>query len=233
MNRLDDEILEERLRTTLHRVADSPTPVRQRRLRPLLAIGLVVVVATGFVAWNALGPGEIDRIPTERAVSSGIADDGTQWWLIPTSAVMDQCGGQMPGVVFVSAELNRPGQEWNMGGVAYGEPSTSNFACAPPDQANWLNDPTRSSFGHQRLGPNNDPGSDIGVYGTVHPSIHTIKVTSDVSPPLDVQTVTLPDDPDGPRYAAFTLPHDASRFTLAPVAADGSTITTETVTVGV
>jgi hypothetical protein len=139
----------------------------------------------------------------------------------------------MPGVVFVSAELNRPGQEWNMGGVAYGEPQTSNFACTPPDQANWLNDPTRSSFGHQRLGANNDPGSDIGVYGTVHPSIRTITVTSDVSQPLDVQTVTLPDDPDGPRYAAFTLPNDASRFTLALVAADGSTIATEIVTVGV
>ena len=232
MIRTDDEVLEARLRATLHRVAVSSTPVRRRRHRPLLTMGAIVVVASSVVAWNAIGPGEIDRIPTERAVMSGVAADGSQWWMIPAGAVVDGCDGRTPGVVFVSAELNRPGAEWNMGGVAYGEPSASNFACAPPDQASWLRNPTRYSYGHQRLGEDGDLTSDIGIYGTVHASVRIVRVTSSPVATFDVRTVALPEDPGGPRYVAFTLLNDTSRFTIELVAADGSIVAEHVMSVG-
>lgn len=210
---LEDE-LGGQLRHTLHTVAgtvdvtDAATPLARRRWRRTTVFGVPAVLAVGAAAaFAAQNDDAIVRLPVEQALVSGEASSG-DWWLLPTNAVVSACYGQMPGVVLVAEEINKPGQELNAGGVAYGEPPSSNVACAPHDTDSWLSEPGRAEFGHSRLGFEQD-NTPWGVYGTVHPTVTSLRVTVDDGAPTTVQTVARPDSPDGPRYAAFVVPADA------------------------
>ena len=231
MNVLNDTDLERHLRQTLAQVASAPISERssQRGRLVIAAVAVAALAASGLAAWNALGPGEIDRVPVEAAILSGVADDGTEWWLIPTRDVFDTCNGEMPGVVFVSGALNRPGLEWNMGGVAYGEPPTSDRACSAYDEAAWLADPARADIAHQRLGPNDDRASDFGFYATVHPDVAALHVTVDGVRTFEVDTVDDRDPQSEGRFAAFTTPHDARQVDIVLLNRAGDPVTSRTV----
>lgn len=138
----------------------------------------------------------------------------------------DSCDGSHDGVLLVAEAINKAGQELNAGGVAYGEPSSSNLACAPYDKEAWLGDPGRAEFGHSRLGFEQD-STPWGVYGTVHPTVTAVRVTVDDGAPMTVQTVARPESLDGPRYAAFVVPADAVTARIDLLDAAGEVVPTD------
>jgi hypothetical protein len=132
-----------------------------------------------------------------------------------------------PAVELVSAARNRSGDEWNTGGVVYGELEDARQPC--PDQRPWLDDPTRFSLGSTSLGTSADgwdEDSSVGWFGTFHPTVARLRVTDSDGRTSLVDTVALPEDPDGPRLAAFTTPPGGSRGTVvALLRADRSVVT--------
>ncbi len=243
-----DERLAAHLRLVLHRVADTIAadlprsteplpggPARRRSGRRIaVAIAAVVALAGLGVAWNQLDEGEIVRIPTEAALMSGSAEDEGQWWLIPSAVVhpgigWSTCDPTPAAVDFVSQASNRPGQEWNTGGVVYGEPSASGDLCH--DEAAWLANPARFDMGSTRLGPSDDGGDERtawGYFATFHPTIARLEVSVDDQPAFTVDTVALPERPDGPRFAAFTTPSDTRVVTYRLLTADGTAVVERT-----
>jgi hypothetical protein len=226
---LEDE-LGSQLRHTLHTVADSldaaetPAPAR-RRWRRTTAFGAAAALAVGSAAaFAAQNDVAIVRLPVEQALLSGEASSG-EWWLFPMEAVADGCDGRHDGVVLVAEEINKAGQELNAGGVVYGEPSSSNLGCAPYDKESWLGDPARVDFGHSRLGFESEH-TPWGVYGTVHPTITSVRVSVDGAAPTTVETVAREDWPDGPRYVAFVVPADATTARIDLVDASGEVMPT-------
>jgi len=259
----DDTEFIAHLRRTLHTVAETitddatkndspPAPLvrrtgRRAKRKHIVAATAVAVAGLGLVAWNTFEDGEIERIPTEDAIMSG-ATDGYQWWLIPSAAIghTNPCGVAFPGVELVSAATNRPGQEWNTGGVNYGRNllddattdsgGTFSYDCSNPtsefDETAWFNDPTLMNVGFTRLGRNNDSGSPWGAFAALHPTIEHIDVIVDGATIDTVDTVTKVDEPNGVRYAGFTIPADVCTFRLdyrttgtdTPVASNESTI---------
>lgn len=257
----DDTILIEHLRRTLHAVAETvaddgqastlatafPFVERSRRkpVRKNIAIAAAMAVAgLGLVAWNTFDDGEIERIPTEAALMHG-STAGFVWWLIPSEAIghTNPCDVSFPGVEMVSSSTNKPGQEWNTGGVNYGRNilddqapeggGTFTYDCSNSqnefDEAAWLDDPTLMSVGFTRLGRNDDPNSPWGAFAAMHPTIDHINVIVDGE---TIDTITKPNDPGGVRYAGFTIPSDVCTFRLdyleagaqTPVASKESTI---------
>ena len=220
-----DELLERRLRRTLEAVAESVVdddaaatarpPIRStRRVGRIAAVGAVSVAALVAVAWNARDEGEIVRIPVEASILRGTAD-GIDWWVIPSAAIghSNPCGVPFPGVEIVSGDSNKPGLEWNTGGVNYGEPSgIVRYQCRGEerdfDELAWLSDPARYDGLFTRLGDSDDPDSDWVTVLAVHPDVTQVEVQVDGGSPTVVPTVPLPSRPTGPRYAAATLPHD-------------------------
>lgn len=200
------------LSRTLHAVAESAVPAvgltRRRRLGRMVATGATgVVMIAGMAAWNLRDPGEIERVPVETALMSGVAEGG-RWWLLPS--VHDRCGRPASGVEFVSDATNKPGLEWNTGGVAYGEPSSSLMVCdQQPDESAWLRDPTRAAMSYTKVGFERE-GYAWGFYGAFHPTVAAIEVGIDGTEPFVVRTLPTPDRVDGPRYTAFTVPATAS-----------------------
>jgi hypothetical protein len=79
-------------------------------------------------------------------------------------------------------------------------------------------------MGATRLGDNDDPNSAWGYFATTHPSITQVRVTADQHPPFIVETVALPERPDGPRFFGFTVPPDTHNVTIDLLAADGTTV---------
>jgi hypothetical protein len=237
-----DPELESHLRRTLTTLAATvddiaptvSTSMRPRRRRVRVgAIAGAAVIATaslGFVAWNVVEEGEIERIPGDAAILNGTAD-GYDWWLIPSTAIeghTNPCGEPHPGVEVVSADANKPGLEWNTMGVTYGEPTAiTRYTCAPDeydfDRAAWLANPARADRGTTRLGDNNDPDSPWITALAVHPSVTAIEITIDDAEPFNVTTVSHPAQPDGPRYTAATAPPDACEITTT-LLADGNPI---------
>lgn len=181
------------------------------------------------VAWNQLDEGEIVRIPTDAALMNGSAEEGGEWWLIPSADVHPNvespvCDPPTAAVDFVSEASNRPGQEWNTGGAVYGE-SPPPPACQ--DETAWLANPARFSMGSSRLGPSDDGGDETTAWGysaAFHPTITQIEVTADDHAPFVVDTVALPERPDGPRFAAFTTPADTGQVTIELRTADGTAV---------
>ena len=224
----DDDGLEQHLRRVLHEVAlaaVAPEPaVRPTRGRRLF-VGLAATgLALGSIAaWNTLDPGEIQRIPVESALASGTASDGTSWWMLPTDAVLDDCGGVPRGVVLVGDDQNRAGFEWDMMGVQYGEPPVSDIACTPHDEAAWLDDPSVADFGRTSVG--GDDG-DWGYLGAVHPSVSSVEVTLPGAPTFAVRTHALDGQADGGRYTAFTVDADVdpSEVSIVLVSEDGDRV---------
>ena len=220
--------LGDHLRHALHAVADhadvhEAPPLARRRWRRLATTAVAAIIAVGAAAaFLAQNEDAIVRIPVEEALMSGEAASGG-WWLLPTDAVVDGCAADTGGVVLVAEEVNRPGSELNAGGVNYGEPSGSAYACTPADETSWLADPTRASIGHSRLGYGRDD-TPWGIYGTFHPTVEAIRVNTDDDSFL-VKTVAHDDRPSGPRYIAFTVPAATSTAELELIDAEGNTIT--------
>lgn len=232
------------LRRTLHAVVETVTDdlqefapltptrssVTRRRRWPALALAAVLGATTvGLVAWNRLGdPGEIVRIPTEAALMSGTAEGTGEWWLIPSAVVhpslfSSPCDHIPAAVDFVSAATNKPGLEWNTGGVLYGE-AVAASADFCHNEASWLANPARFTMGSTRLGPDNDPDSAWGYFAAFHPTVTQVEVTADDQRPFLVNTVPLPERRDGPRFAAFTSPPDTRGVTVKLRTADGTTL---------
>lgn len=250
----DDTALSEHLRRTLRAVAETITDNGQaptsdtvvpfverpssRPARKNIAIAAAIAVTgLGLVAWNTLEDGEIERIPTEAALMQG-STEGFDWWLIPSAAIghTNPCGVAFPGVELVSSSTNKPGQEWNTGGVNYGlnlldeqapEDGTFTYDCSNPqsefDETAWFGDPTLMNVGFTRLGRNNDPDSPWGAFAAMHPTIEQINVIVDGNTIDTIDTVTKTDEPSGVRYAGFTIPSDACTFHLEYLAADTET----------
>ena len=240
LERPGDEELVAHLRRTLRAVVDAVIPddapvsraqtrpidlgaTRRRRRWRVAVPTLAALMALSLVAWHQLGPGEIERIPVEAAILNGTAPEGGQWWLIPSQAVHpswqaipSSCAA---AVELVSAAGNRPGAEWNTGGVAYGE-STGPTGCY--DESRWLADPTQFSMGSTRLGNGDDSNTAWGYFAAVHPTVATIEVFVDEAASFVVDTQPLPDRPDGPRFAAFTVPADTVDVLVRVRSADGA-----------
>lgn len=229
---IDDlDVLEQelgpRLRRTLHAVAgaadvtEAPRAAR-RRWQRVAGLALAGAVAIGGVAaWMAQNPDAIVRLPVKDALMSGDGPSG-EWWLLPTESVVDTCTPN-PGVVLVAGEINWPGNELNAGGVSYGEPPHSNRACVPFDEAAWLEDPSRSDFGFMRLGYEHTD-TPWGGYGTVHPTVTAVRISSENTAPLTIATVARKDRPDGPRFVAFSLPADTKRVSVELLDSSGLVI---------
>lgn len=217
-----------RLRLTLQTVADhaavpDASPLVRRRWRRAAATALAALISIGGVAaFMAQNDDAIVRLPVEEALMSGETASG-DWWLLPTDAVVDGCGSVTAGVVMVAEEINQPGGELNAGGVAYGEPSSSNAACAPLDEEAWLENPSRSDIGHTRLGFERGD-TPWGVYGTFHPTIRSVRVNAQGAAPFVVATVARDDRPNGPRYVAFSLPEDTASAQIELVNAEGTIV---------
>lgn len=244
LERPGDEAIVAHLRHALRAIAETVEPddpsadvarpatddrfaARRRRRRRLAAGATVAALASASVAWNRFDQGEIERIPVEEAILHGDAPDGGQWWLIPSPDV--HTAHSVPStcvamVDFVSAAANWPGVEWNTGGVTYGEP-TGGSRPGCNDETAWLADPTRFSMGSSRLGDNDNPATAWGHYAAVHPTITTIEVAADTSPPFVAETQALPDRPDGPRFTAFTVPAATTEVRVTLRSADGTTVT--------
>jgi hypothetical protein len=92
-------------------------------------------------------------------------------------------------------------------------------------EAGWLADPARFEMGATRLGDNDDPDSAWGYFAAAHPTITEARVTADQHRPFIVETVPLPERPDGPRFLAFTVPPDTRNVTVDLLTADGTTVT--------
>lgn len=242
-----DEQLDAHLRRTLTTVAATITDTtrdasgtsqlrRRRRAVSIASVAAIATAALASVAWNKFDEGEIDRIPVEAAVLTGSAD-GFDWWLIPSAAIeghTNPCGVPMPGVEVVSDDANKPGLEWNTGGVAYGEPvGIAKYTCSADerevDEAAWLGDPRQLDGLFTRLGDNDNPDSPWITAFAVHPSVTELEISVDNDAPINPRTVALPTRPSGPRYAAAVLPADACHVTIR-FFANGKPITGGTVT---
>ncbi len=237
-NREDDLVAH--VRRTLRTVAETvviedsiapSTDAVRSRPRRVLVVALAGLFALGIrVAWKHLDGGEITRIPTESALMSGTADRGGDWWIIPSellhpSHYPKSCDPPPAAVDFVTAANNRPGDEWNTGGVQYGETSAPPDTC--PKEASWLSNPVHFSMGFSRVRPSNNGGddhSDWGYFLATHPRVTEIEVTVDGDQPFVVRTVTLPARPDGPRFAGFTVAYDARSVTVKLLDADGQVL---------
>ena len=250
----DDTALIEHLRRTLHAVAETVTddeqaptvapavPFDRSRRNParknVAILAAVAVTGLGLVAWNTFDDGEIERIPTEAALMQG-STDGFDWWLIPSAVIghTNPCDVPFPGVELVSASTNKPGQEWNTGGVNYGKNilddqapeagGTVTYDCSNPqsefDEAAWFNDPRLMNVGFTRLGRDDDPHSPWAAFAAMHPTIDHINVIVDGETVDTIDTVTKTDEPDGVRYAGFTIPSDVCIFRLDYLEADAQT----------
>lgn len=216
--------LGDRLRHTLATVAaerPAPAPARRRRWSRRRSAGLVIVaVGLASAAWWSQNDDAIVRLPVEQALLSGTAPGG-DWYLFPAEAVVRVDCATERAVVMVAEAINRPGAELNAGGTVYGEAGPEHCDL---DVASWLADPTRHSFGHSRLGPERD-GTPWGVYGAFHPTVTQLRVTVDGRPPRLIDTVTRPDDADGPRYVGFAVPADAAVARIELLTADGTVVT--------
>jgi hypothetical protein len=199
---------------------------RWRRLGGILAVGGLAV--GGTAAWLTRGPGQIERIEVEHALVHGSGPSG-DWYLLPVGVGTPDWGTEhcrYPGVAMIAEVINRPGQEWNGGGVDYGEAvDSADDSDCPVEYDAWLADPTRFNLGYGRLGYER-PSTPIGGYAAVHPTIRSIRVEADDQPARVVRTVARPDAPDGPRYAGFAVPGRTQRITVTLLDADGHAVGT-------
>jgi hypothetical protein len=155
----------------------------------------------------------------------GRAAAGGEWWLLPSAELHEEACPS--SVELVSAARNRSGDEWDTGGVVYGELEDPRMQPCP-DPGPWLADPTRFSLGSSPLGSSADGWDEntaVGWFGTFHPTVARLRVTEPDGRTSVVETVPLPADPDGPRFAAFTTPPgDRHGTVVALLRADGSVV---------
>lgn len=230
--------LDERLRRTLHAVADAmpeaapaATPRRSRKRTALLLAALVVpLAAAGYV----LGAEYVDEIPPRNPLLTGDAH-GERYWLIP-GRVKDDCGVKISAVELVVEEWNTVGQEWMTSSVGYGDPvvhmiGTPTVSPLPGggevregmsrrcgvDESAYLADPARFGSGHVLL------DGDRIYQLAMHPTVTAIRVTTPRGTET-LATITPPDRPDGPRYVAFDVPDSSAVIEVTLLDAAGREI---------
>ncbi len=207
-------------------LADQRRARRWRRRATAIGLALVAAPVAAF-AYGQLGPEFVDQLPPRHVLLEGTAG-AHRYWLVPAFHT-DACGPR-PGVELVSEPENRIGEYWNTLGVLYGEitppwdyPSVSatgspligrsvprvdpTHDCMRPDERAWLDDPSLASLGTTRL----DPHGDWVLLAAVHPDVRMLRITTPGGPARSVATVPRPDHLNGPRYAAATLPADATQ----------------------
>ncbi|MEQ4723888.1 hypothetical protein [Nonomuraea sp. B19D2] len=216
--------LDSRLRRTLAQVAMTVGDIDEtqaasfpsrprfpRRRRFALALGTVLITAPllGF-AYVQVGAEYVNRLPTENALFQG-RSGADQYWLVP-SFHQDSCGKPMPGVELVSKRRNIIGAEWDTAIVAYGKANEDDKGCitSTPLSAS----PAQADIAVTRLGPDDDHTTDWIVFGAFHPSVHSVRVTAREAATRTVATLPRTDDPNGPRYAALTMPASATQATI-------------------
>ncbi|MFC7548674.1 hypothetical protein [Plantactinospora sp. GCM10030261] len=221
-----------------HIVAQSATVVNPRRVRrrrrrwlPVSLAAAVVPVAAASTL--AIGPGDVDQIPPKDAFISG-SEDGERYWLVP-SFHSDACGNTVGGAELVMEDNNTVGEGWNTASVAYGEAprgGSPGSGCYVSDQAQWLTDPGRVDKLSQRLGGKDQDGDWITLIA-VHPRVTTLRIADNARATRDVHTHTLPNQPDGPRYAVFTTPARKPEVNLSVhlLAANSQPVTTDPITI--
>ena len=231
-----DPELDRRLRRTLHAVAetvteapdiDPPIPVaRRHRRRILVAAGAgVAAVPLAAFMYGRLSSEYVQELPPPGVIQTGQID-GLRFWLVD-SFHEDVCGRRMEGVELLSDARNQVGQEWNSGGMAYGDPVDDVPGCQTFDEDPWLADPSRAAVSWMRLGGSPNSSDESGPWGAmiaVHPSVRSVTVQADGLPAQQVSTNSLPDDPEGPRYAATAVPEDAGQVTVSFVDAAGDRV---------
>ncbi|GAA1390848.1 hypothetical protein [Catellatospora chokoriensis] len=233
--------LDERLRRTLHAVAEAmpeaaPAPVRApRRLRKRVAWTLAALVVPLAAAGYALGAEYVKEMPPTNALFAGDAH-GERYWLVP-GRVLDQCGFKVSPLELVVEEWNTVGQEWNTVGVGYGEtvwnwvgtPSASpnpggrgtvltgqSTSCGV-DESAWLAQPARFEAAHVKL-----DGDRIYMIA-VHPTVTAVRVATPRGTET-IATITTTERPDGPRYAAFDVPESSAVITVTLLDAAGNEV---------
>ncbi|MEV4835194.1 hypothetical protein AB0K05_11765 [Nonomuraea sp. NPDC049486] len=220
--------LDSRLRRTLSEVAmtigdiDEPQAVPlPRRRRFAWALGTVMISAPllGFT-YVQIGAEYVDRLPTENALFQGRSGPD-QYWLVP-SFHQDGCGKPMPGVELVSKRRNIIGAEWDTVIVTYSKANEDAKGCftASPQSAS----PDQADIAVTRLGPGDDHTTGWIVFGAFHPSVHTVRVTARDAATRTVTTLPRTDDPDGPRYAALTMPASVTQATITLLDSHGSAV---------
>ena len=233
-----DPALAERLRRTFTAVAGTITlerpdeqaarrppaapPARGRRKRAGVVAGsAIAALGLAAFAYATIGSEYVQDgdLPPKNPIASGRLD-GVQFWLVP-SFHRDVCGRPMPGVELVSAPMNKPGQEWNTGGMAYGEWRESSPGCPAVNEAPWLADPSKAAVGWTRLG-----AADRGPWGAmvaVHPSVTSVVVQT-MGLEKRISTAPRADAPRGPRYAALAVPEKSAIVKLLLQDRKGATV---------
>jgi hypothetical protein len=235
-----DPELDGRLRRTLQAVAatvpDAPDVVafapanRRRGRRRVLVVagcGLAAVPLAAFM-YGRLTSEYVQELPPPGVVQSGQIE-GVRYWLVE-SFHEDVCGQPMAGVELLSDARNQVGQEWNSGGLAYGDPVDDVAGCQTFDEDPWLADPSRAAVSWMRLGGSPHDSEESGPWGgmvAVHPTVRYVTVHAEGLPEQRMPTTPLPDDPTGPRYAAVALPEDSGTVAVSATTTDGSVVIDE------
>ncbi|WP_182378733.1 hypothetical protein [Nocardioides sp. WS12] len=209
MNTLTDP-LEDRIRRTLHAVADTvtdapspihapPVPERKRsRWKWPLVVGAVAVPLTlAAGAHLRSGPEYVDAIPKDTIVLKGEVDGSS--YLLAESRRTSTCGEPVPGVEFVVEDKNLLGSEWNTSGLTYGAGSADGCDL---DTASYLANPALFNDGGTLVGD-----TFVWVWA-VHPDVTAVRVTAD-GLSVDVPTHRV----DGAGYAVYEVPKDLTSYT--------------------
>ncbi len=206
------QAVEQRLRHTLHTVAETVTedalanttrhtatrkPHRRRRIA--LVVGAVAgPLALAAAAIIRVGPEYVDIIPPERIVMTGSVD-GSRYLLIESDRT-DGCGQPVTGVELVEERENLIGSEWNTTGYQYGEYAEKKCGDVI-DTSRYLKNPALFDSSGREVGD-----SFVWVYA-VHPDVTAVRITSgDYTKDLKVYQV------DGAGYAPFEVPKDMEEY---------------------
>jgi hypothetical protein len=215
------------------RLSGATTSNRIRRERSARAIILAAVAAVAIVALAiavAPGPTRVDPalparpVPDEApdgtetvpddALASGTAQGGGRWWVEPTASQPWISCPPIPGVELHSTRGQSTGGLPLMEARYTGAwPDDLINDC--PDRTAWLADPTQFDMQAGRTANQwRDPdAADWVVLLAVHPDIRRITFSSDsqrTNPDQGTETFPLPTEADGPRFAAFRVPRDAT-----------------------
>lgn len=210
---LNSNTIEQRLRHTLHTVAetvteDAPataprstvTRTSHRKRRIALGVGaLAIPLAMAAAAFVHEGSEYVHTIPPERIVMQGSVD-GSDYLLIESDRT-DECGQPVNGVELVETSENLAGSEWNTTGYEYGQEPQTPTDCSY-DTAPYLKNPALFNASGGEVGD-----SFVWVYA-VHPDVTAVRITSgNYTKDLTVYEV------DGAGYAPFEIPEDMSKYT--------------------
>lgn len=206
------DVVEQRLRTTLHAVAETvtedafavkprPRGTRKTRRRWRIAIGVGAVAIPLTLAASAVlreGPEYVDTIAPERIIMTGSVD-GSRYLLMESDRT--RCGKPVTGVELVEEKENLLGSEWNTTLYEYGEHIEKPCGYVI-DASRYLNNPALYDSSGTEVGD-----SFVWVF-VVHPDVDTVRITSgDYAKDLKVFEV------DGAGFAPFEIPKDMNEYT--------------------